>query len=93
MTKMFRDHVDFTFVEEDGHVQVLVPGVLETSNMVHIGDVWKSYGQSRRRRDHGAVVMKGWGAQDLNGKYLGTFHTRQAAADALEDERQGVRHR
>lgn len=90
VSRSWRDHVEFTY--EGDRVFILDPQS-EPPRYMHIGNVWKSYGQSRRRRDRGAVVMKGWAADTVDGKYLGVFHSRDAAANALEDERQGVRRR
>lgn len=60
---------------------------------VKIGQVGKRYGMSRRKRDHGALVMKGWGGWNLAGRLLIVAYSRQGAADAIEDDRQGVVHR
>lgn len=58
-----------------------------------IGTVGKRYGPSRRQRDHGAFAFKGWGGWNLEGKLLTVTYSRDGAANAIEDDRQGVRHR
>lgn len=84
-----RQRVDFSFrvngIADNGYT-VWVKGK-------QIGSVAKRYGQSSRRRDHGATVMKGWAGWNTAGKLVTVTYSRERAAQAIEDDRQGVRHR